>query len=118
MVALSDTARTAIQRPMTDEYANIALWLAGACGDPSTEITAACEGRDGSSLTTSRLEHLDATPGSTLALGVDRGHERDIARMYELELSLRPVRSPGESCDDAGMTDRCAGAPCADGNCP
>lgn len=106
------------QRPMTDEYANIALWLATACGDPSTEITAACEGRDGSSLTTSWLEHLDATPGSTLVLGVDRGHERDVARLYELELALRPVRSPGESCDAAGLTDRCAGAPCADGNCP
>lgn len=89
------------------------LYLRRACGDSGTEI--ACNDDISRTNTQSAIEVRDAMPGNYFLFVELYGGAS--AAPFELRVTLRPVREAGQSCDEAGLANRCASGACVGGVC-
>ncbi|MFO0711385.1 MAG: hypothetical protein U0353_16160 [Sandaracinus sp.] len=99
------------------------LYFRTACGDPESTIGCADDIDASSRNYYSALEVRDVVSpaaGMTVALVAELwdGPTGTLAESFDMDITLRPVRSSGESCDTAFQLDRCAGTPCRSGTCP
>lgn len=92
------------------------IYLRSQCESVSTEL--ACNDDRVQGDLQSDIQALSVGPG-TYYLFVERYGGLNMGTApHEVQVTVRPVRSSGQSCDDAGVLNRCAGGACSAGVCP
>lgn len=106
-----------------EEPLDTILYLRTSCGDPNSTVGCA-DDRDASAYDYySELESQDIVApmaGLTVALVAELwdGPESATSETFDVDVTLRPVRASGQSCDIGFVADRCEGLPCRMGTCP
>ncbi len=99
------------------------LYLRTSCGDPESTIGCADDVDFSINDYYSSLEVRDlvAPPaGRTVTVVAELwdGPTGTMGETFDVDVTLRPVRSSGETCDSGFQLDRCEGTPCRAGTCP
>jgi len=93
------------------------LYLRGACADSGTVLACNDDIRAGNTRSSIEVRD-DALEAGTYYAVVERyGGLMSGSLPFELQATLRPVREIGESCDDAGLENRCREGACVSGVC-
>ncbi len=96
-----------------------AIYLRNTCEDPTTQLACNDDIDLAGMVYTSRFELLDA-PAGDHAIVVEQWFPVPTTTPgdFQMEVSLRPVLATGDTCDNAGLNNRCAAGPCAATVCP
>lgn len=99
------------------------LYFRTTCGDPESTIGCADDIDFSTNNYYSALEvqNVVAPPaGRTVAVIAELwdGPTGTMGETFDVDVTLRPVRASGDSCDSGFQLDRCEGTPCRAGTCP
>jgi hypothetical protein len=104
-------------RPGTGETDTV-ISVRSACPDIGSEVACSDDIDRAGMVYQSAIEVRDVRPGTYSVLVETYGGLATGRAPHELEVTLRPVRAAGATCDMTGVASRCASGTCTAGVCP